>query len=258
VKSSGAVFVEIGPKAGSAIPNFRAVICDNPTTGYGSFAASAAGIWVGIAPDGGTLGSYKSATPYGANRFSAYWLGMKTGVIENVWIVESDEILLIIGYDSSLNQTFHIEFGAIFDSCGLRAEPSGRTYGMIVGGTANMSTSFLSSTGSSYSFTATNNSYHAGCFRPDSPTIFSDTLRMDAVTTGSTSANFDADGKMFATPLSYTSRVAPYYCAGKLRQRYAYKNALSRQVVSTVSGVYGYCLSASTAAVNDALLFGNS
>lgn len=259
IKSSGVNYLEIGPKTGcfTAKPNFRAIVCDNPTTGYGSYAVSASGIWIGFAPEGGTLGSYQSATPYGANRFSLYWIGLKTAVVESLWFYETDETLCIVGYDDSAAATYCFEFGAMFDGNGLRTESDGRIYGMTATGTTAISTDFVASNSYLYGYSASNNQPHTGCFRPYSPTVFDGVNRLETPTLSATSVTWDIDGNQLCGIMNYSTRAVPYYCIGKLRQKYFYKDMRARQTISTVAGVVGYTLSAQTAADYDAMLFAN-
>jgi len=257
VKSSGANFLEVGPKAGSAIPNFKAIICDNPTTGYGANATASNGIWCGIAPDGGTLGGYKSATPFGASRFSLYWLGLKTAVVESVYIIESDEVLMVFGYDDSASQMFNFTFGAFVEPNGAVAEADGRIYGMFVSGVSQIGGDFFANNDRWTGYSAINNQSHLGVFRPISPTIFDTGLHPETIFPSSTLLLADVNGKAFALPMHISTRQAPYYTAGKFRQMYVYQDKITRTVISDATGIVGYCAGANVAVAYDALLVAN-
>jgi len=62
---------------------------------------------------------------------------------------------------------------------------------------------------------------------------------------------------MLCLPFHEVTRQAPYYAAGKLRQHYTYKEAQLRQIVSSATGVVGYCISSSTSSTNDAIILAN-
>lgn len=258
-KSAGAGYLEIGPKTGSAIPNFKALLTIDPTTGYGSNTTTGAGVFIGIAPDGGTLGSYQSATPYGSDRFSKYWRGLKTGVIESVYLIENDEMLCIVGRDDSLDNYYICIIGAIIDPLGSSAEADGRVYGITTTGQEIFQSAVWNNDNNLFAYDSANNNSHTGIFRPTSPTIFETTRKIQTHFDVSTN-NFPQglDDKLFCLPFHMVSRQNPRYMAGQFRQMYVMKDSVNRTILNDSQGVAGYCLSNNASSATDAILFANS
>jgi hypothetical protein len=222
VKSSGAGYLEIGTKAGSAIPNFKAIFCQDPGAGcYQSPDTQSACLFVGIAPNGGTLGSWNSATPYGANRFSKYWKCLATQVCETLYIVESAEILAVFFKDDSLaNRYYGIILGALWEATDqISCEADDRIYGMITSGSNFINVDMMSTATGFIDHYDGNGGVHVGFFKPTQPTVWEKALRMQMTVTIDTNYNaVSLGGTLMTLQLYHCSQGVSKYYVGKLRQ----------------------------------------
>jgi len=244
VKSSGSVYLEIGPKAGSAISSFRALVCDNPTAGYGTNAVSAAGIWVGFAPDGGTYADYKTATPWGAVRFSKYWVGAQNGVGDEMWIVESDEQLWV--YIRDLTSYWGFGIGAIYEGADASSvEANDRIYGMATSGSFAISVDFLSSNSEYLGHHITNNRCHIGFMKPGVDAFYvCERVQTTLIIDGSASM-VSKGGSLISAPIHY--RIDSYggHYVGRLRQiRFTNQFSTRTTITDSVPTTQGYIFSA--------------
>lgn len=221
-KSKSTDYIEVGPKAGSAIPNFRAIISGDPgASAVQSPDTSAAGIWVGIAPNGGTLGTWNSATPYGANRFSKYWKACANAVTETIYIVESSEVLAVVFKDDSVaNKYFCTIFGAILTPPDAgSAEQDGRIYGIITSGSSNIITEFLNNDSEFTGHTNANGGDHIGIFNPISTSIWETIERATSTfLVDNGSSRVSLGGSYVTFPIFYHCDSGTDYFAGMLRQ----------------------------------------
>jgi len=259
VKSSGSVYLEIGPKAGSAISSFKALVCDNPTAGYGTNAASAAGIWVGFAPDGGTYANYKTATPWGAARFSKYWMGIHSSNGDEMWIVESDEQLWVYVRDGTSYWGFGI--GALFEGADASSiESDDRIYGMIVNGSDVMASSFLNTPSDYLGHDTSNNCEHVGFMKPGENLFYSLEKIQTALLTDSSASMVSKGGSLISVPLHYRTDSDGGYYVGRLRQIRATCEFSNRTTITdNVPTVQGYIFSTYTSpSVGDSIIYCNS
>lgn len=261
-KTEGSNYIEIGPKSGSAIANFRAIVSNNPTTGYASPDTTATGVWFGINPSGGTLSSYTSATPYGGGvRFSGYWRCEADAITENVYLIESDEILAIVFMDDSA-EVFHICcFGALFvpaDGDTIGAESNGRIYGMFTSGSTAIASGFWGTTTGLMRHGTSATQAHVGCFQPDSPSTWHS---IDChLTTGDLTTVTSRGGYKRLLPLYYTRTSSPTYEVGRLRQIYAFEDTYIRNTISNAAmTVIGYTVAdAVSPSTADSIIFANA
>lgn len=261
-KSEAAGYIEIGPKAGSAIPNFKAIICGAP----GAAAVLApdtdgAALWVGIAPSGGTLGTWNSATPYGASRWSKYWKCCTTAVCESLYLLETNESLMIVFRDNSLDNFYACLIGAVFTPPDAgSAESDDRVYGMITSGTTAIAPTFWNSQTSFLGHSALNNQSHMGIFRPDLPTSFETIIRFNKTVQVDTSYTPESlGGSLLNTPVFLSKTAAPYFMVGKLRQMYITKQYTDRTAIyNSGSVLQGYAFSPAGTGTANAVFLSNN
>ena len=179
VKSSAAGYIEIGPVAGSAIPNFRALIAFGINAAqrqepHDATAVNAGELWMGIAPDGGTLGDpLGAADPYGAARWSLYWRisGIITGGadVDNLFVLTNDEMFSCWFNEDAPEDWYGGICGAMFDpptdEDGEGGTP-GRVYGMSVTGGTVISNTFWGNANSFLNSSTSGTGAATGCFRP--------------------------------------------------------------------------------------------
>lgn len=260
-KSKTADYIEIGPKSGSAIQNFKAIIGGDPgAPAVLSPDTSSVDIWVGIAPDGGTLGTWNSATPYGGNRFSKYWKCCDDAVAESVYIVESDEVIAIFFKDDSVsNKYFGVILGAILEGTDQGSvEADDRIYGMMVSGTNSIDLNFLNNQIQFLGHQNTNGQDHIGIFKPTNPTEWSDLDRSSTtfnIDTGSSRVSLG--GSYVSLPIFYHHDGATDYFAGMLRQIRAGGMLSNRQKINDDNSVLQATVFSATdnPSTNDSILF---
>lgn len=252
VDSSTWNYVEIGGPAGGANENMRILISVNP--GAGAVLApdtAASAIWVGIAPDGGTLGTWNSATPYGANRFSKYWTVAPTGAVETFGFIGSDEVFSMIFRDDSLNRNYGFIAGAIVDPGLGSAEANGRVYGMVTSGTSQIAATCNNSTTSWIGHGSGNTNAHMGIFRPNSPTNFDTTTRLNVMDLTTSVSVVYQNGREIAMPYLISTRQNPFYYAGHLRQIYAVGDCQTYRTTTA-----GFAASGSNSSAADGWMYG--
>lgn len=254
-------YLEIGPVAESPINSFKALICASPSTGALAPDTSTTDIFIGIAPDGGVLGTYNSATPYGANRFSKYWCCAKTGVVESVYVVSTAETLMIVFRDDSNDNIYMAYIGAILEGTDAGSvEGDDRIYGMAVSGNTEILHTFWGSANEIFAHGTANKQSHFGIFRPTAPATFEPVQRV------CTTATIDADVTLsslgdykVAIPHWYQHDSSPTYLAGRLRQIYMYSDDTNRQVkADQAAATKGYIFGAVSSGTADAALLGNA
>lgn len=211
-------------------------------------------VYVGLAPDGGTLGSYNSTTPYGADRWLGYWKCVDDVKAESLYFIESDETLSVIMRDDSADAFFGFDAGAIFVApSGNGEDADGRVYGLSTGGGRSMT--FVWNTTSDFPIHVGSNGYaHMACFRPNSPTTIDNCTRL---TEGQSSATYPRTAQDGTTQLAETINIgttqSPYYWVGRYRQRYIPERTQCRSPQTN-----GVILGKKQATQDLAMLFGNS
>lgn len=256
VDSTNWTYIELGGKVGSPVENFRILIGGAPGAGAVlSPDASANAVWVGIAPDGGTLGTWNSATPYGANRFSKYWRCCATAVAESLYFLESDEAFGLFFRDDSTDNYYGFITGAIFNPGSGDSEASGRVYGLITSSSTAISASFWSSTTAFLNFSASNGLSHVGVFRPSQPATFENVFRSSIPVMDATASCTFNSGLETAFPVFYHSYQSPRYFVGALRQMLISKDRSTRESLPGVGLVFS---SSSSPSTSDTILFSNA
>ena len=256
VDSATWTYIELGGPIGSPTENFRILIGGAP--GASAVLApdtTANAIWVGIAPDGGTLGTWNSATPYSAARWTKYWKCCTTAVAESLYFVESNECLALIFRDDSLDNFYGFITGAIINPGVGDAEASGNVYGIVTTGATTMSATFWTSLAAFPSHGASNSNPHAGVFRPTQPATFEAMFRIGTFTLDTTASLTFNSGLETALPTFYCSAQTPRYFVGSLRQILM---SIDRSTRTSLPGV-GITLSSTTSpTTSDSMLFSNA
>jgi len=259
ISSSASTYIELGGPVGTNAQNNRIIIGINPTTAYLAPDTTGNAIWVGYAPEGGTgaLGTWNSATPYGADiRFTGYTRCAATALAESFYFIESEEILFTIFRDDSLDRFYGCIIGAIIDPLTGDSEADGRIYGIFNTSSTYMTTIFWNNLSSANAFmchggTAGNN--HAYIFRPYSPTVVDPIVPHSAFLIDTNLLfNFNNGNEMLVAR-TYATNQAPRYGVGCLRQMYISQDRQNRTPTTA-----GPVFSATTAGASDAILFGNS
>lgn len=213
----------------------------------------AAAVWIGLAPDAGTLGTWNSATPYGAERWSKYTRCCVTAKAESVYFVETDESIGVFFRDDSLDRFYGALVGALWEPGTNQAEADGRVYGIISTGSRVISPSFWNSASEFMTYSNSSGYSHTYCFRPASPTTIDPILKMDSTRANGDPAMFqDGNGNDNGLPVFYCSNQNPYYFIGSLRQMYYGAERAARATLSN-----GFAFAGNSVGTADALLLLN-
>ena len=255
ISSSASTYIELGAPTGSPVENMRIIIAVNPGASADLVPDTAANaIWYGFAPDGGTLGTWNSATPYGADRFSLYWRCAATGLAESFYFIESNEALAIVFRDDSTDNFYCGLAGAIFNPLDFDAEADGRLYGMLTTSSRPINVSNWNSHTEFMSFQNSAGYAHAGCFNPLTPTQWLRLNRVDGNYGVGPSTYKSGNSKEIKLPPVYQDAFSPWANIGVARQLYKISDRINR---TEITGE-GLVLSSTTSGTSDAVLFGNS
>ncbi len=256
VDSTSWNWIEFGGPIGSALESARVVFAVAP--GASAVLApdtTANAIWMGYAPDGGTFGTWNSATVYGAARWTKYWKCANTAVVESLYFVESDEVLAAIFRDDSADAFFAGIAGATVNpGAGDVEAGTSRVNGMFVSGTTVISSTLWGSATQFMGHGLSNGNCHAGIFRPSSPTTFEAVQRPWGGTTGTNESLTFNSGLETALPVFLTTSQSPRYFVGQARQMLL---STDRQNRTSIPGV-GIAFSTTSSGTSDTILFSNS
>jgi hypothetical protein len=229
VKSSAAGYVELGPIAASATPNVRLLIAFGVNTAQvrAPHTNVAGVLYMGIAPDGGTLGDpFGAGAPYGVARWSGYW--RLTGDIDGgqdadqVFCIGSDEVLSLWFEEAASDDWFGGVGGPLIlgptDADGDGGAGSlGRVYGMCVSGSTLINGTFWNSNTQFTSSSGGNDDPVVGVFEPGAPATFSDVDRY-AMTILAAPRQITAGGTQVSFPVGVFFENAPLNYVGVYRQ----------------------------------------
>lgn len=256
VDSTSWNWIELGGPTGSPLENARIVFAVAPgASAVLTPDTTTNAIWVGYAPDGGTFGTWNSATVYGAARWTKYWKCCTTAIAESLYFVESNEVLGLFFRDDSADTFFGAIAGAIFNpGSGDVESGTSRVNGMMVSGTTAISTTYWGSLTAFSSHSTSNGLSHCGVFRPTQPTTFEAAQRFFTNTLSSTESLTFNSGLETALPVFYTTNQTPRYFIGQLRQMLA---STDRGARTALPGI-GLCFSSTTSGSSDTILFSNA
>jgi hypothetical protein len=289
-------FVEIGAKAGTALPNQRIIVACPGTgnltatsmqlgnTGVGRIGLPAATqMVVSYSPEGGTNPgpTIDSQTPYGTRSIGYVPCGNDIDSTDtfNIWIIESDEVLAIAIENHTQNHEYGccvgpMWIGASTDSADV--DTSDRIYGVFgFASTAGWATNFWGAVNQAWS--NTNNSttfatWRGFCFDPASPTTACQVERY--VVSGSSATTngngcfynglISGSGALVGYDVNYLSQSGcgfvqnPWKYIGTLRQMRLIRRNPSRVVISSGGSDVAIVWGAHPTLDEDAIAFTNS
>ena len=280
VKSSAAGELEIGP-VGGATPNQRILFAFGINAAqrqepHDSTTVDANEMWVGIAPDGGTLGdAHGSGDPYGAARWSLYWrcsdiVTNTNKSIDNMFCIASDESIGFWFRNASQEDWWGGLGGAILDPpTDDDGEGSpGRVYGLAVTGRTLISSGFWSNGNGLFASGSGGTNSTTGCFRPALPTRW--TILDRSTPIGDADPRTETEGgSVMSTPVlmwqSGTTTLGtpgganPNNAVGVLRQvRWRQDGHMRGVVIDSSAAVQSYLVGgASTNSLADVASFDN-
>ena len=265
VNASGANAIELAPAGGSATPNIRILIA------FGVNAAQITAphnsdpniLYVGIAPDGGTLTNPLGAgNPYGTARWSGYWKCsqiINTTAADSCFVLCADEVISFWFYEAASDAWRGAVVGAFIDppeDSDGEGTP-GRVYGMAVTGSDALNQNFWSSNSSFLSSASTNFGNLTGCFNPPTPTVWQTLDRM--ICTATTPPRMEtAGGSRMSFPWFAFQESAPHNLIGVFRQIRIATDSRMRTVIQDSGGTdQSFHAAGKSAADGDALSFDN-
>ncbi len=213
----------------------KIIISVNPAdNSYCLGDSQSTGIWMGLAPDAGTLGTWNSATPYGSDRWTKYVKCCETAKAESLYFVETDESLGIFFRDDSADDNWGFIAGAVIDPGANQAEADGRIYGIFTSGKRVISDTWWNqATGEFLGTNGSTNYSHAYAFRPALPTTLDALARLNTTASNTNLTSFqDGNGKENVLPVFWASNQNPWYFLGSMRQMYYGKESATRAVLS--------------------------
>jgi hypothetical protein len=286
VVTSGAGFLELGPVVNSPTTddyvNFRVIIAFGIDAAqrqepHDSTAVNAGELWMGIAPEGGSVGiigagPLTAADPYSV-RWSLYWrisdIITGNGVVNQLFCLTSDEIFSVW-----LNDMEDVDWwGGL---CGAMIDPPtdadgegtpGRVYGMAVTGRTVLSGGFWSEGSGFLNSHTTGTGNVIGCFRPALTTrwtvldrsLIAGQAGPRATTEGGTRLSIPMEvWQAGITTIGSSGGVNPLNCIGILRQIRWTQDGVMREIVEeNTGGDQSYYVSAHSTTNNDAASFDN-
>lgn len=262
VQSSGAGYVEASPTStNAAVRDCRILFSSDNTNGMWLDAVpGGTRVVMGIAPYGGsgTLSGYNSADPYGDGKFSGY-TRILTNDIENLWIIECEEVLVVCGEDTSTSAG---QEGGLAGSW-LRAftaattAPNDRLWGLATNGGLKISATFWNS--GTLWMSHTNSANYAKCGYFSTTTGWTAIARMETVTVAATGNGYltDESGAQCGLPFHYRHYASPYNFVGAARQMCITEDRLSRLKLEAGGVVKRVVWGAGRTTASDALGFFN-
>jgi hypothetical protein len=278
VKSSAPGELEIGPLAGSATPNIRLLIAFGINAAqrqepHDGAAVDANELWMGIAPDGGTLGdAHGAGDPYGAARWSLYWRissTINTNFINRLFVLTSDEVASIWLQKDNTEDWWGGGGGAFIDpptDADGEGTP-GRVFGMFVSGRDLISSNFWAGASDLFNSGVGSLDPVVGCFRPALPARWSILDR--SLSVGEVQPKFATEAgtrmsipvMMFqagVTTLGTPGGVNPTNGVGVLRQiRRAEDGSMRGMVLDSANAPQSYFVSSTSTGSSDAASFDN-
>lgn len=254
-------YIELAPPVSSPLASMRVLITVNP--GNNTYCqtpdTAANAIWIGLAPDGGTLGTWNSTNPYSSARWTKYWRCCANAVAESLYFIESAEDLMIVFRDDSADTFYGVLVGAIIEAgVGSFETSSQRVFGIVTGGSTSISGTFHASNSTFLNHSGSAGGAHTGFFKPTAPTTFDisfSTFNNPTISSGGSVFTY-LNNKEIALPI-YTvyGGGSPRYLLGYLRQKYYTQDRTQRTVITGVGIVFAG--NGSSTASQDSLLFSN-
>lgn len=264
VQSHAAGYVEAAPKsADAAVSNCRILFSSANTNGmWLDHAPGGTRVVMGIAPYGGagTLSDYNEGAgdPYGDGKFSGY-TRILTNDIENLWIIECEEVLVVCGEDTSTSAG---QEGGLAGSW-LRAftdattDDNDRLWGLATNGGGKISATFWNSPVLWMSHS--NSANYAKCGYFSKVHGWTALARMEVAVVAATGNGYltDESGAACGLPFHYRHSATPYNFAGAARQMCITEDRLSRLKLEVGGVVKRVVWGAGRTTASDALGFFN-
>ena len=201
--------------------------CGTPTAGSIRTPDTAeAALWVSLHIGGETLsdpdpGNYTGAYA-NSGRWSGYWKmirSLTSNAPEQIWIIESDESIALVGIDNSASKEYIAILGAIvegFDAGSVESDD--RIYGIMTGDPDGGSP--IQGTSALWDHSAVNNSLHCGGWLPTDETTWHNWNRVYVSAETGATDSFQTLGSGLAFVPQFLKQVTttPRYIVGVVRQ----------------------------------------
>ena len=229
-KGDSTEYVTFGPKGASPITNFRGILVgkDGGAPGSGGIKsphnATNDVMYVGTAPDGlGTFsGTWDADDPTGGQRWSKYWKCSQVNVTDSVTVIESEEMLCVFFYDTSLDNYACFWVGCLLEPVhDDEGENSGRLYAMFTSGGNAVSNTFWNGQNDFMGFAGSGATTPCGGVWRTDQNGFSRVARVNTTTSvddANTGYLTTWNGRRVNLPVVYRLNAAPHHFVGVLRQ----------------------------------------
>lgn len=227
VNASGAGYLELAPVVSSPVNSMRVLVAAgiNSAQVQSPHNLNSNVVYIGIAPDGGTLGDpLGSSNPYGSARWSGYWKfspAVTTNDIGTVFVTACKEVVGIWMKRASADTWYGALAGCIVDA----PEDSdgegtpGRVYGMMTTGSDGISTTFWQNASEFVGSNGTGNQDPvAGVFNPSNTTSWVRIRSIDMGVGEQQPRHTTQGGTRLTLPVLMYLRGTPYNTVGVLRQ----------------------------------------
>jgi hypothetical protein len=171
----------------------------------------ASGLHVGINKNSGSYNVWTAALPFNAGQWFGFWRAAPTAANST-----STTVRCFVGQETVFVQViqaatthYWVYAGAILEpfttysaSVGLTAESDDRLYGvMVVGSSAAVTSSWLTTGGTFFRHSTSGNAYHSGVFQPTTGTIWPIGWKHLFMTSATTTETQDANNVYVADPM---------------------------------------------------------
>lgn len=241
VNASASGYLELAPVQASPVNTMRILIATgvNSAQVQAPHNAVAGVIYMGVAPDGGTLGNPLGSTnPYGSARWSGYWKisqDVDSGyAVDVVFATACKEIIgLWLRRDGFTNYYGGLG-GCIIDAptdSDGEGTP-GRVFGMLVSGSDGITPSFWLNVNEFVGSNGTSNADPVcGVFKPTDTTTFARVRSIDCGVGETSPRHTTIGGTRVTIPVLMYYRDSPFYLVGPLRQMRKAQDSLMRTKV---------------------------
>lgn len=248
--------------------NQRVILAGSSRTGLTPQLASPdivyapATLYVSVAKNASTYTSWNNAAPFSSGSFFGFWKTWATssGTPQIVRCLESQEAIAVFIQNTAANTVYGCVAGAFVDpestDTGIDSETDNRLYGIATSGITavmNMGNTVFSPAYYFYNQTTTGTN-HTGIFTPSSGSI--KTISRNTIITA-----LDIDeltsksGRLIKIPIIQKYFATPFNFAGRLREIWAFRDAVIGNTVTDGATVNGYLIGGNTSANSDCVLF---
>lgn len=253
--------------------NQRVILAGSSRTGLTPQLASpdtvyaANTLYTSVAKNAGSFAGWDGGAPFGVgvgSSFFGYWKtwATSTGTAQTIRCFESEEAIAVFIQNSTANTIYGSIAGAILDpestDTAIDSETDNRLYGVITTGvnsTINIGhVSNSTVTLFSHASPGSSGQNHAGVFTPATGSI-------KPITKNTLLAVIDLEeltsrsGRLIKMPITMKYVSSPLNFAGRLREIWMFRDAVTGNTVTNGATVNGYIVSNNTSGVADAILF---